>query len=314
MPLTHSKSGNMKMKNVYQFIVIILGTSLIINTAKADVNVVATTQDIASISKFIGNDQVDVISLTKGSRDPHFATAKPSMIRKVFRADLVIAVGADLEIGWLPALLQSGRNPDVLPGTQGYLDLSKFINLKGRPKGRVTRDMGDVHAAGNPHYWLNPDNGVLMAKAIADKLSELDPGHTQLFQENAKHFQAEISERKKHWQSALDFLKGNAVISYHTSMLYLADAFGFKIVGNIEPKPGISPSASHLNKLINTINQQHIPLLIMEPYYEKRSAQLLERKTGIHIAIIPQSVNSLPGVDNYFKLFDKITEIIKGSF
>ncbi len=302
------------MKFLYQFIAITLGFSLILSTAKADLNVVATTQDIASISKFIGGNQVNVISLTKGSRDPHFATAKPSMIRKVFRADLVIAVGAELEIGWLPALLQSGRNSNVLPGTQGYLDLSTVVNIKGRPKVRVTRDMGDVHAAGNPHYWLNPDNGVLMANAIADRLSELYPEHEQLFHDNAKRFQSTINEKKKQWQSELSFLKGKNVISYHTSMLYLADAYGFKIVAYIEPKPGITPSASHLNKLIYTIKQQHIPLLIMEPYYEKRSAELLQRKTGIHVAVIPQSVGALPGADNYFKLFDKIAETIKESF
>lgn len=301
------------MKNSIRFVLSSICLCFLTTPAFAAVNVVATTQDIASIAESVGSNYVNVTSLTKGSRDPHYATAKPSMIKTVSKADLLIAIGAELEIGWLPALIQSGRNTNVTPGNQGFLDLSTAVNIKGRPTGQVTRDMGDVHAMGNPHYWLDPENGILMAKAIANRLSEIDSQHKDTYQQNAVDFENKIQEGLIIWNKELSFLRNKPIVTYHTSMLYLAETFGFNIVDNIEPKPGISPSASHLNELINTIKQKNVPLILMEPYYEKRSAELLKRKTGINIAVIPQSVGAQSNVTNYFELFDEITKAIKGS-
>ena len=304
------------MKNIIQLFIYILCVIcttflLLTNSVYAAVNVVTTTTDAASISKSIGGSYVNVISLTKGTRDPHFATAKPSMIKTVSRADLLIVIGAELEVGWLPALLQSGRNANVTPGNEGYLDLSTAVNIKGRPTAQVTRDMGDVHSLGNPHYWLDPENGILMAKAIANRLSEIDSKHKEVYQKNAFLFEKKIHEKQIIWIKEMDFLRNKPVITYHTSMLYLAKTFGFNIVENIEPKPGISPSARHLNRLIETIKQNNVQLILVEPYYEIRSAELLKRKTGINIAVIPQSVGAQSNVTNYFELFDEITKTIK---
>ncbi len=268
--------------------------------------VVTTTQDLAAIAKAVGGEQVRVQSLTPGTRDPHFAAAKPSMIRKVFRTDLLLVIGADMEIGWLPPLLQSARNAQVQPGNPGYLDLSRVVPLLGKISGPVSRAMGDVHAKGNPHYWLDPRNGVRMAQAIATRLGELDPINRDEYQRRFKGFAHTMDNKLPAWRAALAPLKGKSVIAYHKSFIYLADAFGFRIVGEVEPKPGIAPSAASLSALVARIQSDDTGLLIMEPYYERRSARYLSEQTGIRVAVLPQSVGAQPDINSYFDLFDAI--------
>ncbi|HEC07359.1 MAG TPA: zinc ABC transporter substrate-binding protein [Thiolapillus brandeum] len=279
-------------------------------TAHAALRVVTTTQDLAAITEAVGGEQVKVQSLTKGTRDPHFATAKPSMIRKVFRANLLLLIGADMEIGWLPPLLQSARNSRVLPGNPGYLDLSSVVPLLGKIEGPVSRAMGDVHAKGNPHYWLDPRNGIRMARAIATRLGELDPAHKDEFHHRFNVFVQTMDDKLPVWRSKLGHLRGESVIAYHKSFVYLADAFGFRIVDEVEPIPGIAPSAASLNALMTRIRNEHIGLLIIEPYYERRSARYLHEQTGIRVAVLPQSVGAQPGIATYFDLFDAIVDVL----
>ncbi len=290
-------------KNKIMFGVLLLMISL---NSHATLRVVTTTQDMAAIAEAVGGEQVKVQSLTRGTRDPHFATAKPSMIRKVFRADLLLVIGADLEIGWLPPLLQSARNAQVLPGNPGYLDLSSVVPLLGKTSGPVSRAMGDVHVKGNPHYWLDPRNGMRMAKAIATRLGELDPVNKDSYQQRFKTFKQKVDNKLPAWNAELSQLKGKPVIAYHKSFVYLADAFGFHIVDEIEPKPGIAPSAASLNALVTRIQTERIGLLIMEPYYERRSASYISEQTGIHVAVLPQSVGAQPNINSYVDLFDAI--------
>jgi len=205
-------------------------------TSHAALQVVTTSQDLAAIAEAVGGEQVQVKSLTQGTRDPHFAAAKPSMIRKVFRADLLLVIGADMEIGWLPPLLQSARNAQVQPGNPGYLDLSSVVPLLGKTSGPVSRAMGDVHAKGNPHYWLDPRNGMRMAQAIANRLGELDPSHKDDYQQRFKDFAQTMDNKLPAWKTGLALLKGTPVIAYHKSFVYLADAFGFRIVDEVEPQ------------------------------------------------------------------------------
>ncbi|HJN52258.1 MAG TPA: metal ABC transporter substrate-binding protein [Pseudomonadales bacterium] len=268
--------------------------------------VVTTTQDLAAIAEAVGGEQVEVHSLTRGTRDPHFAAAKPSMIRKVFRADLLLVIGADMEIGWLPPLLQSARNTKVQPGNPGFLNLSRFVPLLGKSTGSVSRAMGDVHAKGNPHYWLDPRNGIHMAQAIATRLAELDSANKEEYQDRFKAFTETMDSRLQTWHTALARLKGKPFIAYHTSFVYLADVFGFRIVDEVEPKPGISPSAASLNALVTRIQSDEIGILIMEPYYERRSARYLEEHTGIRVVVLPQSVGAQPDINAYYDLFDAI--------
>lgn len=274
--------------------------------AAAQVDIVTTTTDSAAIARAVGGGHVVAESLTPGTRDPHYAEARPSMIRRVYDADLLILIGAELEVGWLPAVLQSARNPDVQPGNLGFLDLSRYVRLLDVPTGPVDRSMGDVHAFGNPHYWLDPRNGVRMARAIADRLAEIDPGNAADYRARLTDFEERMGAKMQEWWGATEPLRGEPAISYHTSFRYLEDAFGFEIVDQIEPKPGIAPSAGHLAKLIDTVEGRDIDLLIMEPYYEQRSARYLNEATGITVAVIPQSVGALPDIETYFDLFDGV--------
>lgn len=299
------------MSRVIRLFILVFGVLPI--WAHAKLNVVTTTQDGAAIVQAVGGEHVQVQSLTPGTRDPHFAEATPSMIRRAYQADLLVLIGADLEIGWLPPLLETARNGRLLPGAPGYLDLSASIPLLDKPKGLVSRAQGDVHARGNPHYWLDPRNGLRMAQAIGARLSELDPAHAANYRARLTAFQQELERRLPAWQASLAGLKDKPVIAYHTSLVYLADAFGFRIVGEVEPKPGIPPNAAHLQQIIQTIRAQQISVLIMEPYYERRSADYLVRETGIKLAVLPQSVGAQPGIAMYFDLFDAIVAAFKAA-
>jgi len=294
------------MRAIFVALIILFSPSL-----WANINIITTTSDLAAIAKTIGGDKVSVTSLTKGTRDPHYAQAKPSMIRKLFRADLLVLVGAEMEVGWLPALIRSSRNKRVLPNNEGYLDISKVIDLKGKPGQRVTRDMGDVHGAGNPHYWLDPSNGILMAKAIADRFGMLDPANKAVYSDNFAEFKLQLEQKIVRWKSELQRFSGEKILAYHTSLLYLSTAFNLDVRGYIEPQPGLSPSASHLNRLLKKIESENIRYILMEPYYETRSAKLLQRKTNINLVIIPQSVGSQPQIKSYFDLFDSIVNALK---
>lgn len=274
--------------------------------AQAALNVVSTTQDLAAIAQAVGGRHVVVASLTPGGSDPHFAEAKPSMIRRAHDADLLLAVGAGLEAGWLPALLQTARNPRILPGANGHLDVSLSVKLLDKPAGPVSRADGDVHVEGNPHYWLDPENGLVIAAAIATRLKQLDPAHVADYEKQLTMFTDELRARLRGWRERLAWLKGEQAIGYHKSFVYLAHAFGFRVVGEIEPKPGIPPSATHLKQLVERIQAQNVQLLIMEPFYERRSAAYLAEHAGIKTALVPQSVGATPEIKTYLDLFDAI--------
>ena len=299
------------MKTLFKTLLYFVLFTAISFPAHATLKVETTTQDLAAIARAVGGQHIDVHSLTIGTRDPHFAVAKPSMIRRVYRADLLLVIGADMEIGWLPPLLQSARNNRVQPGKPGYLDLSVSIPMLGQLQGPVSRAMGDVHAKGNPHYWLDPRNGVRMAKAIAQRLVQLDPEHADDYRANANHFEKTINTKLVEWRKTLRHFNDKPVIAYHTSFVYLADVFGFQIVDEVEPKPGIAPSAASLSKLIARLKNEQINLLIMESYYERRSSRYLSDETGIQIAVLPQSVGAQEDIITYMDLFDSIVNILK---
>lgn len=299
------------MSRIIQLFILALGVSPL--GAHAKLNVVTTTQDSAAIVQAVGGEHVQVQSLTPGTRDPHFAEATPGMIRRVYQADLLVLIGADMEIGWLPPLLGTARNGRVLPGAPGYLDLSTSVPLLDKPPGPVSRAQGDVHARGNPHYWLDPRNGLRMAQAIGARLGEIDPAHAADYRARLMAFQQELERRLPAWQASLAALKGKPVVAYHKSFVYLADAFGFRIVAEVEPKPGIPPNAAHLQQLIQTIRAQRIETLIMEPYYERRSADYLARETDIKVAVLPQSIGAQPGIATYLDLFEAIVAAFKAA-
>jgi zinc/manganese transport system substrate-binding protein len=282
------------------------------SAARAELNVVTTTADLAAITRTIGGNAVKADSLTSGASDAHFAVPKPSMIRRVRDADLLIAIGAELEIGWLPPVLTSAANPRINQGQPGHLDLSGFVALL-QESGPVSRAQGDVHKSGNPHYMLDPRNGIVVARAIAARLTQLDPAHTGTYRRNLADFETAFPSKWAQWQAGFAPLRGKSVVTYHKSMSYLARAFGFYVVGEVEPLPGISPTISHLERLAETIKHNNVRLLLMESFYERRSAEFLGGKTGIKIAVIPHSVEFEAGMKSYFDLFDAILKAIRAT-
>jgi ABC-type Zn uptake system ZnuABC Zn-binding protein ZnuA len=263
-----------------------------------------STEDLASLVREVGGDKVSAEALAKGYQDPHFVEAKPSFVLKLHSADLLVVVGRELEVGWLPPLITQSRNSRIQPGGSGYLDASLSARILDIPAGQVTRAMGDVHPQGNPHYWLDPRNGRLMAKAIQDKLSALSPGDAAYFAQRYADFDRRLSEAEKRWQATMAPYKGLKIVTYHRSWPNFAEVFGLDVVGYVEPKPGIPPSPAHILDLTQAMKQQGIKIILVEPYFDLQTPNKLARDTGAKVVVMPPSVGGVKEVQNYLQLFD----------
>ena len=272
--------------------------------AFAAIKVVTTTADLESLTREVGGDKVTVESLAKGYQDPHFVEAKPSFILRLNRADLVIVVGRELEIGWLPALINQARNSKIQPGAPGYLDASLTAKILDIPTGAVTRAEGDVHPQGNPHYWLDPENGRRIAKAIQARLSQLDPANAAVFAQREADFERRLGEAQQRWKAAMAPYKGLKVVTYHRSWPNFADAFGLDVVGYVEPKPGIPPSPAHSLELIQQMKRENVKLIIIEPYFDPKTPNSIGSQTAAQVVTLAPSVGGEKEVTDYFKLFD----------
>jgi zinc/manganese transport system substrate-binding protein len=272
--------------------------------AHAALKVVATTQDLESIVKEVGGDKVETESLAKGYQDPHFVEAKPSFILRLNRADLLVVVGRELEIGWLPPLITQSRNPKIQPGADGYLDASLTAKILELPTGQVTRAMGDVHPQGNPHYWLDADNGRRIAKAVQGKLSQLDGANAAVYAQREADFERRLGEAEQRWKATMAPYKGLKVVTYHRSWPNFADAFGLDVMGYVEPKPGIPPSPSHSLELIQAMKKDNVKIIIVEPYFDPKTPNSIASQTGAQVVTLAPSVGGEKEVTDYFKLFD----------
>jgi zinc/manganese transport system substrate-binding protein len=272
--------------------------------AFAAMKVVTSTQDLESIVKEIGGDKVTVESLAKGYQDPHFVEAKPSFIFKLHSADLLVAVGRELEIGWLPPLITQSRNSKIQPGNRGYLDASLNARILDIPTGQITRAMGDVHPQGNPHYWLDPGNGRRIAQAVQAKLAELSPADSAYFAQRYADFDRRLAEGEKRWKAAMASYKGLKVVTYHRSWPNFAEAFGLDVIGYIEPKPGIPPSPGHTLELEQEMKRQNVKIVLVEPYFDLKTPNAIGRDTGAKVLVMPPSVGGVQEITDYFKLFD----------
>lgn len=272
--------------------------------ASAQVRVVTSTTDLASIAKAVGGPLVSVTHVSEGYQDPHFAEAKPSFILQMRRADIFAFVGLDLEVGWMSLLVDGARNPKIRPGAPGYVDVSKAISVLDRATGNVDRSMGDVHPLGNPHYWLDPENGRRIARLFASRFAQLDHENAPKYEANLKAFEQRLSEAERAWQSDLATIRGKPVVAFHTSWKYLAEYTDMKIVGFMEPKPGVPPSPSHLAGLIMEMKRTGAKAIIMEPFYSRKDADFVAAKTGAKVLILPPSVGGLRGakIDDYIQL------------
>jgi zinc/manganese transport system substrate-binding protein len=272
--------------------------------AQGKLNVVTTTEDLASIAREVGGDHITVESIARGYQDPHFVEAKPSFILKLQKADLLIVVGRELEIGWLPPLIQQSRNSKIQVGAPGYLDASLNATILEIPTSNITRAMGDVHPLGNPHYWLDPENGKRVGKEIADKLSEFRPGDRAFFDQQLTSFTSRLDAAEKRWLSMMAPYKGTKVVTYHRSFPNFAERFGLDIIGYIEPRPGIPPTPQHTLDLINEMKRQNVKIELIEPYFDLKTPNAIARETGAIVLVMPPSVGGVKAVTDYFKLFD----------
>jgi zinc/manganese transport system substrate-binding protein len=272
--------------------------------ASATVHVVTSIQDLASIADSVGGKRVETFALSRGYQDPHFVEPKPSFVLKLSHADLLIVAGLELEIGYLPPLLDQSRNEKIRPGTPGYLDASAGCDILERPTQTVTRAMGDVHPFGNPHYWLDPNNGRVIARAIAARLSELDPSGSADYKSNLAAFEANLETAEKRWDAALGPYAGTEVVTYHNSWPNFLKRFRLVASGYIEPKPGVPPSPSHTVEIINTIREKKISVILMEPYFDAKTPQSIAEKTGAKLLTFIPSVGGVPAAKDYISLFD----------
>jgi zinc/manganese transport system substrate-binding protein len=300
---------------------ILLAASLALLTspafAQSRLNVVATTEDLASIAREIGGDHITVEALARGYQDPHFVEAKPSFILKLQKADVLIAVGRELEIGWLPPLIQQSRNAKIQVGADGYLDASLTAEILEIPTGQITRAMGDVHPQGNPHFWMDPENGVRVAKAISEKFGQFRPNDRAFFEQRLADFTTRLNAAEKRWLAAMAPYRGTKMVTYHRSFPNFAERFGLVIVGYIEPRPGIPPTPQHTLDLINEMKRQNVKLVLVEPYFDLKTPNAIGRDTGAEVLVVPPSVGGVKEVTDYFKLFDYdinlVVEAIKKS-
>jgi ABC-type Zn uptake system ZnuABC Zn-binding protein ZnuA len=265
---------------------------------------VTATTDMAALAQEVGGDRISVEAIAKGYQDPHFVEAKPSFLLKLRQADLLVVVGLQLEIGWLPPLITQSGNARIQVGANGYLDASQFAEILDIPTGTVTRAMGDVHPLGNPHYWLDPDNGRRIAKGIAGKLGELDPMDAGYFQERFQDFEKRLSAAEQKWEAALRPFRGRKVVTYHNSFPNFAKHFGLNVVGYVEPRPGIPPTPSHTIELIGLMKRENCKLILVEPYFDLKTPDSIARETGGKVVQYLPSVGGEKDVTDYFKLFD----------
>ena len=272
--------------------------------AAAAVKVITTTEDLASIVREIGGDRVTVEALARGYQDPHFVEAKPSFILKLHSADLLVLVGRELEMAWLPPLITQSRNAKIQPGAVGYLDASLTARILDIPSGQITRAMGDVHPQGNPHYWLEPGNGRRMAQAVQQKLTALSGADASYFSQRYADFDRRLADAEKRWQAMIAPYKGLKIVTYHRSWTNFAVAFGLDVIGYVEPKPGIPPSPAHTLALIEEMKRQHIKIILVEPYFDLKTPNSIARGTGAQVLVMPPSVGGVKEVTNYLQLFD----------
>lgn len=282
--------------------------------AASKLNVVTTTEDLAALARETGGDRVAVETIARGYQDPHFVEPKPSFILRLQKADLLVVVGLQLEIGWLPPLINQSRNARLQPGSAGHLDVSTSCVVMDIPTGPVTRAMGDVHPQGNPHYWLDPENGRRIAGAIEKRLAQLDPAGAAYYAQRRADFDRRLTEAEKRWTSRMAPYRGRKVITYHRSWPNFAAHFGLEVVDYVEPKPGIPPTPSHTLDLIKLMKRDNIRLILVEPYFDFRTPNSIAQRAGGQVVVLLPSVGGVKQVQDYLQLFDYDLELLANAF
>jgi zinc/manganese transport system substrate-binding protein len=276
--------------------------------AAGRIQVVASLPDLATVTREVGGDRVEVTALAEPTQDPHFVDARPHLILKLNRADLLVRAGLDLELGWLPGLVHGARNSRIYDGTTGNLDASTAVSVKDLPSGKVDRTMGDVHPSGNPHYMTDPLNAARVARAIADRLARLDPSGSAGYKARSAAFEKKAGEVARRISARFKALPESRrrVVTYHKSLTYLVDWLGLTVVDHLEPKPGIAPSPAHVARVLAEMRRSRVPAIIQEAYYPSRTSQLVAGKSGAKLVLLPGFPDFAAG-ESYFENLEELT-------
>ena len=277
--------------------------------AAAQLRVVATTPDLASVAREIGGNAVTVTALAKPTEDPHFVDPKPSHILTLNRADVLIEGGAELELGWLPPLLENSRNSKISAGAPGRVVASEGIRLIEIPTS-FDRSKGDIHSLGNPHFMIDPVSAEIVAGNIARHFSEVDPKSAALYRTNLAKFNARLDAKLAEWQKQLAPYRGAKLVTYHKDFGYLANRFNLQVVENLEPKPGISPSPAHLAKVIGTMKAASVRVILVQPFQNRKTAETVARQTGAAVLDVGQQPGARPNTNTYVDMIDNIVRTL----
>jgi zinc/manganese transport system substrate-binding protein len=287
----------------------LLALSSALSPAAKKLNVVTTTPDLGALAREIGGDAVDVKTLAKPSEDPHFVDAKPSHIVTLNRADVLIEGGAELEVGWLPPLLESARNSRLAAGSPGLIIASQGIRMLEVPA-TLDRSRGDVHALGNPHFFIDPLSAKIVAANIAAHFSQLAPESAPVFRANLATFNAAVDAKYAEWQKTMAPFKGTKIVTYHNDFVYFAERFKLVVVETLEPKPGIAPSPAHLAQVIAKMNAENAHVILVQPYQNRKTAETVARQTNGIVLDVSQQPGAIKGTDSYVSLMDTLVRTI----
>ena len=280
--------------------------------AQAKLRVVTSIETLASLAREVGGDRVEVQSLSHGYEDPHFVQAKPSLVVTLNRTDVLIYVGLELEVGWLPPLVQQSRNSKIQQGAPGNIDCSSGIKVEDVPNvpADKLRALGDIHPLGNPHYWIPPQNALAIAQLLAQRFAQLDPSGADGFRSRAADFAKRVEAHNAEWLRRAAPLRGARIVSYHKSWSYFARWLGLEEVGYIEPKPGVPPSTQHTAMLIDLMRKEHVRFVLEESFYPRNLASLVADKGGAKLAVLPSDVGAEPKIRTYFDLVDANLDVL----
>jgi zinc/manganese transport system substrate-binding protein len=271
--------------------------------------VVATTPDLAALAREIGGDAVEVVALAKATEDAHFVDAKPSYLVALNRADVLIEGGAELELGWLPPLLDNARNTKIASGAPGRIVASHGIRLLEVPT-TFDRSRGDVHALGNPHFLLDPVNVKTVVANMADHFAQVDPSSAAMFRTNLDRFNRTLDSKLAEWTRQLAPYRGAPIVTYHRDFVYLAHRFNLDILETLESKPGIAPSPAHLATVISAMKARHAGVIIVQPYQNRRTAETVARQTNAIVLDISQQPGAIANTDTYFAMMDNLVRTL----
>jgi zinc/manganese transport system substrate-binding protein len=311
--LANARVQGLKLLSAAAVLLLLLSASQSARAA-GKLNIVTATTDLAALVTEVGGDRVNVLSIAKGYQDPHFVEAKPSFLLNLRKADLLVVVGLQLEIGWLPPLITQSGNPRIQPAAPGYFDSSRFAEILEIPTAAVNRAMGDVHPMGNPHYWLDPQNGLRVAGGLAQKLAELSPGDGPYFQQRLEDFRKRLKTAEQRWDDQMKPFRGRKVVTYHRSWPNFVKRFGLQVLEYVEPRPGIPPSPGHVVELISLMKREGVKLILVEPYFDLKTPQSVARETGGQVVVLLPSVGGDKETGDYIQLFDHDVSVLVKAF